>query len=269
MRLLLFILIASIGGLIPACTGHEAKGETDAASGSAITVPDIRQPVLVELFTSEGCSSCPPADRNLAFLESQQPVAKAEIITLAFHVDYWDRLGWKDRFSSPLYSRRQEIYSQVFKLNSNYTPQMVVDGRAEFVGSDSGRASKEVQNAVDSAKARIEISAQEGRLTVKVVGVPRHMDATVYAAIAEDGIRTRVERGENSGKTLEHVSVVRELKTLGMLPADKNEFDAAADLPTPADSKPDNLKVVVFVQENQGRKIIGVGKTRLKTDESL
>src|SRR5438034_9672572 len=99
-----------------------------------------RIPVLVELFTSEGCSSCPPADELLAKLVAEQPVEKAQIIALAFHVDYWNKLGWPDRFSSPKFTQRQYDYATFFGGNRVYTPQMIVDGKAEFVGSDSKKA---------------------------------------------------------------------------------------------------------------------------------
>ncbi len=110
-----------------------------------------KSPVLVELFTSEGCSSCPPADRVLAQLETEQPNKNAEIITLALHVDYWDNLGWKDKFSSALYSQRQSVYGQALKLNQVYTPQMVVDGQKQFVGSNLSEANKAI---TESAKIR-------------------------------------------------------------------------------------------------------------------
>jgi hypothetical protein len=241
---------------------QSTDGDAQVASEQQKISTNDRQPVLVELFTSEGCSSCPPADTALAFLENQQPVTKAEIITLAFHVDYWDRLGWKDRFSSPLYSRRQEIYSQAFKLDSNYTPQMVVDGRFEFVGSDTGKATREILRSTEQSKAAIDVVVDKDRATVKIGDAPSHTDATVYAAIAEDGISTRVERGENSGKTLEHVSVVRELRTLGVLSSDKSTFEAAVDVTPPPDAKAENLKIVIFVQENESRRIIGVAKAK-------
>lgn len=260
MRMLLPVLVTLIATLISACPIQPVENEATGL-GPAPAAGD-RVPVLVELFTSEGCSSCPPADRTLAFLETQQPVSGAEIITVAFHVDYWDRLGWKDRFSSPLFTQRQVNYTQVFKLDSAYTPQMVVDGRAEFVGSDSGKASNAISKAAEQPKAAIEISRDTSGLRVKIANAPKHGDATVYAAIAEDGISTRVERGENSGKTLEHVSVVRDLTAIGVLPAGDESFEGALELKVPDNSKNENLKVVVFVQENVSRKIVGVGRIK-------
>lgn len=264
MRSLILTLFILVGALLSACPNEAVQTDMPLPNEPADSVIGDRRPILVELFTSEGCSSCPPADRNLAFLEKQQPVSKAEIITLAFHVDYWDRLGWKDRFSSPLFTQRQVIYSSAFELDSAYTPQMVVDGQAQFVGSDSGRASKEILGATNIQKAKIELAVNDRHVMVKISEAPAHADATVYIAIAEDGISTRVERGENSGKTLQHVSVVRELKTLGTLVMGKAEFEGAMDIELPSDSKTENLKLVVFVQENNGRKVLGAARAFLK-----
>src|SRR6476620_12636788 len=112
-----FLGIVFLTIFVSACPMQLASEPGTSQAGDPVV--NSRQPVLVELFTSEGCSSCPPADKNLTFFERQQPVTKADVITLAFHVDYWDRLGWKDRFSSPLFSRRQEEYSMALKLASN------------------------------------------------------------------------------------------------------------------------------------------------------
>lgn len=260
MRFLLFVSVVLLGIFFTACPLESADTEPGVTSNP---LAGDRRPVLVELFTSEGCSSCPPADRNLAFLEKQQPVSNADIVTLAFHVDYWDRLGWKDRFSSPLFSRRQEDYSNALKLDSNYTPQMIVDGRREFVGSDSGRATKEILKATEEPKAVVSVVVKDDQIRVAITGVPAHEEATVYAAIAEDDVSTRVERGENSGKTLEHVSVVRELKTVGLLAADREAFEESVDVQKPSGGKAENLKVVVFVQENVTRKVLGVARLKL------
>jgi hypothetical protein len=267
MRLFFLLILIAVSTLLASC-GMQAVDGVQVGRESSQTAFESRQPVLVELFTSEGCSSCPPADRNLIFLENQQPVSQAEIITLAFHVDYWDRLGWKDRFSSAQFSSRQSTYADAFKLDSNYTPQMIVDGSAEFVGSDSGKAAKEILAAAGSAKASIELDVSANRLKAKITNAPKHGEATVFAAIAEDGISSRVERGENAGNTLNHVSVVREMKSLGALPADKNDVELSSDFQIGADWKSENLKIVVFVQENETRKIIGAVRAKLNAKAS-
>jgi hypothetical protein len=227
---------------------------------AALPDPRSKQPVLVELFTSEGCSSCPPADRALAFLEKEQPYPEAEVITLALHVDYWDHLGWKDEFSAPLFTQRQEFYSQILKLDSTYTPQMIVDGRTEFVGSNLGKAAKAITEAAKIQKGKIEIGRREAGLAVKVADLPEHENSTVYLAITEDALVSNVARGENSGMKLEHQSVVRELRSIGLLtPAQKNA-DLEAALQPGQNWRPQNLKIVVFVQENSSRRILGVGR---------
>ena len=218
-----------------------------------------KTPVLVELFTSEGCSSCPPADRVLSQLEKGQ-TADAEIITLALHVDYWNYLGWRDEFSSKSYSERQSGYADKFKLDSIYTPQMVVDGQTQFVGSNLGTAQKAISDAAKTSKAAIEISNTDNKLKVKISDIPAHDDSYVWLAIAEDDLKTNVRRGENGGKTLDHVSVVREMKLLGNLAvADKN-FESETALSFDSAWKKDNLKFVVFVQGKDSKKIFGVRK---------
>ncbi len=219
-----------------------------------------KPPVLVELFTSEGCSSCPPADRVLAQLETEQSNNEAEIITLALHVDYWNYLGWKDEFSAAAYSRRQSGYADKFKLDSIYTPQMVVDGQTEFVGGNLGTAQKAISDAAKINKANIEISSANDQLKVKISDVPAHDDAYIWLAIAEDNLKTSVKRGENGGKTLDHSSVVRELKLLGSLAAADKTFETASALQFSSNWKKENLKFVVFVQGKDSKKVFGVNK---------
>ncbi len=227
-----------------------------------------KQPVLIELYTSEGCSSCPPADKALAFLEKEQPYMQAEIITLALHVDYWDRLGWKDEFSSPLYSQRQTVYAQKLKLDSTYTPQMIVDGHTQFVGSNLGEAGKAITEAAKSPKANIEAAFNnENTLQIKIFAVPKHEAATVFLAIAEDNLSSKVKRGENTGKNLEHISVVRELKAIGKIEANSDRFEQEAAFTLKPEWKKENLKYVIFVQENESRRILGI-KTALEQSES-
>lgn len=219
-----------------------------------------KTPVLVELFTSEGCSSCPPADVNLSRIEKNQPVANAEIITLALHVDYWNSLSWKDEFSSPLYSQRQQGYLQALKLESNYTPQMIVDGRTEFVGSNEERTNKAIAEAAKSPKATVEISQDADTLKIKLSEIPKHENATVFLAVTEDKLASNVRGGENSGRKLAHTSVVRELKSLGMLTAAQATSEMETALQIQPNWKRENLKVVVFVQENGTRRILGVNR---------
>ncbi len=221
---------------------------------------DSRQPVLVELFTSEGCSSCPPADRQLTFLEKNQPVAQAEIITLSFHVDYWNQLGWKDEYSSAAYSNRQREYAPKFNSESVYTPQMVVDGDAEFVGSNAGKAANAIANAAKAQKGKVEASIEGNILKVAVSAMPRHGNAGVFLAIAEDGIVTDVRRGENAGSRLPHISVVRELKEIATLGSAANTKNIEFNVETLTSWKRENLKYIVFVQEDESRKVIAVGK---------
>lgn len=216
--------------------------------------------VLVELFTSEGCSSCPPADRVLAQLEKQQSNGEVEIITLALHVDYWNYLGWKDEFSQKQFSERQSGYAERFKLDSVYTPQMVVDGGTQFVGSNLDNANKAISDSAKNQKANIEISKATDKLAVKISGAPTHDGAYVWLAIAEDDLKTNVRRGENGGKTLDHVSVVREMKLLGNLAAADKTFEAETALQFSPAWKKENLKFVVFVQGKDSKKVFGAVK---------
>ena len=264
----IFILAVTvlISGLF-GCASLEsetATAQTKPTEPNQTTEPaktKIKTSVLVELFTSEGCSSCPPADRVLSQLEKQQPNSEAEIITLAFHVDYWNYLGWKDEFSSKAFSERQSGYAERFKLDSIYTPQMVVDGETQFVGSNLDTANKAISDSAKSGKATIGISNQNGKLNVKITDAPtRDDDAYVWLAIAEDDLKTNVRRGENGGKSLDHVSVVREMKLLGNLAAADKIFEAETAVKYNSAWKKENLKFVVFVQGKASKKIFGVKK---------
>lgn len=219
--------------------------------------------VLVELFTSEGCSSCPPADKVLSRLNSEQPVADVEIIPLALHVDYWNYLGWKDEFSDAAYSRRQSGYANHFKLDSNYTPQMVVDGNKQFVGSNFDRAVNAVKESAKTKRGAVEMAAEDDKLNVEISGLPKHDTSYVWLVITEDKLETNVRRGENSGRKLSHTGVVREMKLLGNVEAGKDEFQTTADLSFQKDWKKDNLNVIVFVQGQDSKSIFAVGKKNL------
>ncbi len=223
-----------------------------------------KPPVLVELFTSEGCSDCPSADRVLARLEKEQPNADAEIITLALHVDYWNRLGWTDEFSSHFYSERQNGYADRFKLDSIYTPQMVVDGQNEFVGSNFTTAQSAISAAAKNQKADIEITngagAKNPNVKVKISDLPAHENSYVWLVIAEDNLQTNVKSGENGGRTLSHISVAREMKLVGEIKATDKIFEIDAAFQFQPNWNKKNLKSVVFVQGKETKKIYGVNR---------
>src|SRR5689334_23574142 len=192
------------------------------STGSAPADPaGSRTPVLVELFTSEGCSSCPPADALLAELARSQPVARAEVVPLALHVDYWNRLGWADPYSSAAFSERQNDYAGRAGSGRVYTPQMIVDGGAELVGSDSSRARAAIAEAARAPKTALTlaVAAKEPRALAVTVDVSAPHAASgpadVLVAITEDHLESDVTRGENAGRKLSHVGVARHLTTLG------------------------------------------------------
>ena len=260
---MLFIALSLALSVFSGCSIQTAESHSSEEMPVISIDSKTRQPVLVELFTSEGCSSCPSADRQLTLLETQQPVSGAEVITLAFHVDYWDRLGWKDAYSSAKFSERQNQYVQRMKLDSSYTPQMVVDGQAEFVGSNGGRAADAIARAADNPKAAVAIKLAGGNAEIEILALPTHEAATVYLAVAEDGIVTDVKSGENGGKKLPHISVVRTLDIVGQLVPSDTEFKASVKPSTTGpDWKKEKLKYIVFVQENVSGRVIAIGKVK-------
>lgn len=224
-----------------------------------------RVPVLVELFTSEGCSSCPPADALLQQLDQAQPVAGVEAIVLSEHVDYWNHIGWKDPFSSSLFSDRQNRYGSRFGLSSVYTPQMIVDGAAEFTGSDSERAQAAIVKAATESKLTVSLLSVSVdatnllRATVEVdngqsPGKPRNAD--VYVALALDHAESQVVRGENAGRNLSHTGVVKKLEKIGRFrPGEK--FTRNLELKIDPALVSSRLRVVAFVQEDGMGKVLG------------
>src|SRR5712664_3122434 len=182
-----------------------------------------RTPVLVELFTSEGCSSCPPADALLERLDRSNPVSGAELIVLSEHVDYWNDIGWKDPYSSHEYSERQSAYAAQFGLGSIYTPQMIVDGHFEFVGSDERRAKEAIANATKVTKTPVSISSslsdeRTASLHIETGPLPPSSTAEsagIFLAIADDSDESHVSGGENAGRTLKHVAALRSFIRIG------------------------------------------------------
>ena len=221
-----------------------------------------RVPVMVELFTAEGCSSCPPADNLLRELDAQ-PIPGVQLIVLSEHVDYWNHDGWRDPYSSSFFSDRQNTYAQRLGSGPVYTPQMVVDGTQVFVGSRS----KDAEQAIDKAKSQEKFPVTLGastlaenvvRAQVEVGALPpawRIRSADVFAAVALNHAESQVLRGENQGRRLQHVAVVKNITRVGSVNRAKgfqNEIKVKVDASDPA-----NLRVVVFVQDNSTGKVLG------------
>jgi len=223
-------------------------------------------PVVVELFTSEGCSSCPPADSVLARLERDQPLAGIEVIALGEHVDYWDELGWHDRFASRLFTTRQQDYGQALKLESVYTPQIVVNGQAQVLGSDWNGVNKAIQAAAQAPRAVVglKVTGWDG-VSFQVRGLPKGTQtADMLLAVTESGLETSVGGGENGGRRLRHSAVVRTITKLGLLDTKKDgAYDGNARFNLRPDWNRQNLKLVLFVQDRGNRKILGAAASRL------
>lgn len=194
-----------------------------SSQAQAPAEPVRASPVLLELFTSEGCSSCPPADALLRELNGSNSLSGQLLIGLSEHVTYWNRLGWSDPFSSDLFTARQSAYSHRFHLDDVYTPQLVVNGSAQVVGSNRQQVEKAIasQHLSSSGISLHILSAKQdaGQLVIEyAVSSPlRDLRGDLFAIIADDLDQSRVLRGENSGRTLSHVSVARSLIRIGPL----------------------------------------------------
>jgi hypothetical protein len=248
-----------------AAADEEPRGVANAAARQTSSAGTT--PVLVELFTSEGCSSCPTADALLARLQRTQPVPDADILALEEHVDYWDSLGWRDRFSSQQFSARQNAYIERLRLSSEYTPQMIVDGTDQFAGNDVVHALRAIAQAASTPKLTLSLSqlTVDGNRIAGQVRVPRPaasrrksapVRADVYAALVQSVTSTQVLAGENVGQTLHHVSVVREMQRIGSL-AQAASTRLKFSLGAPLDAASADLRVVVFVQRAGQGAVLG------------
>ena len=231
--------------------------------------PAPRTPVLIELFTSEGCSSCPPADVLLGQLDRFQPVPDADLIVLSEHVDYWDDIGWKDPYSSHRSSLRQSDYARRFRLEGPYTPQMVVDGDAQLVGSDEHEALRVIGNAAKATKIPVSLSAPhlEGTNSLAVhvdvkptLSAVKPISGLVLIALADESDQSNVRRGENAGRVLKHVAVVRTLTQVGTVEGSSG-FSKDVTVST-ENANLQNLRIVAIVQEGTAGRVLGVGSTR-------
>jgi hypothetical protein len=232
---------------------------------SAPALAASSNPILVELFTSEGCSSCPPAETLLRTLDSAQPIPGAQLIVLEEHVDYWDDLGWQDPFSAHAFTVRQSDYVERLHLNSGpYTPQMVVDGSEAFVGSDRAQAGRAMAKAAKFPKVDVEILSahvENGKVLAQIKIADVSSKADVFLAVALDHAQSQVLRGENGGRKLEHVAVVKRLTAVGQV---KKGEPFSKDVTVALDHPGQTYRLVAFVQEAGEGKVLGAAVVPLQ-----
>jgi hypothetical protein len=228
-----------------------------------------RIPVLAELFTSQGCSSCPPADRILEWLSKEQPVDGVFVIAMSEHVTYWDHQGWKDPFASPRFTQRQEMYARRLGVADIFTPQLVIDGAVQLIGSDTAALKRALADASRKPKARLTIEASlaaNGEVSGSASGpgleVGSKEGAELIWALTEDDLAIEVSRGENAKRTLRHSGVVRtliakKLEAGGTVPV-------TVVMPVRSESKRETLRLVAFVQSTKTKRVLSVGSAPVR-----
>ena len=224
-----------------------------AADHGAMPPADATGVALLELFTSEGCSSCPPADALLARLVSEAGNSGRRVYALSFHVDYWDRLGWKDRFSSAAYTQRQRDYARRFRLASLYTPQLVVNGEREMVGSDAPRAEAAVHAGLATAAevpVTVEAAARGHEVSVRCRVEKAPAGAVLEVAWVDASASSAPDGGENRSRVLRHVNVVRDLRSVRL----ERAFEGTVGLRRP---EVRNGAVIAWVQAAGAGAVLG------------
>lgn len=248
---------------------HSLAIRTLAAAAAILASPagakdagvEPRPFAVVELFTSEGCSSCPPAERLLNEIVADARENGRRVFPLAFHVDYWNRLGWTDPYSDPQYTQRQRRYANAFNHRSVYTPQMIVNGEAEFVGSDRAEARRAIAVALEqTAKITVSLSfnddpnkrAETEQIDLGYVVSDNIKNAVLQIAVVERGLVTDVPRGENAGRKLKHDNVVRVFRTIPLA----DSLEGSTTLPLPESLEPRHITVIGYVQDPETMTIL-------------
>lgn len=248
-------VLAGVAVLVGVVLGFKGRGLQPAG--------DTKGFAVVELFTSEGCSSCPPADALVASVQKQDK--DLPVYILAFHVDYWDRLGWKDAFSSAAYSERQKEYMRWLHLSEIYTPQVIVNGQKELVGSNAGALHQAINSGLQSeagvrlalGEVRISGGKLDWRAHAGAEGAGNHLRLVV--AVVERDASTKVMGGENGGKTLAHVQIVRGFGKASL----DGRGDAAGHLDWPAGVMASNAELIAFLQEEDSGKILAATRSAI------
>jgi hypothetical protein len=251
--------------MLSAACGRAAADDGTRA-GDALLPPRqaVQGVAVVELFTSQGCSSCPPAEQVLADLTAAAARSGEPVYCLGFHVDYWNHLGWVDPFSSPAFSDRQSQYARAYHADQVYTPQMIVNGTTQFTGSDRSATRQALGDALGRrSPAGITLTADRsasgaGSISYAVTGGPGN--AVVNLAVIEQGLSSHVERGENAGRVLQQADVVRWFSTK-KLAGDRH---GQVSLPTLADVDLNHATVVAYVQLPDDMQVLGAAAAEFR-----
>ena len=236
------------------------RAATSITQSSTTPSSAAHRPVVLELFTSEGCSSCPPADELLKKLDESGHVGDVEILAIEEHVDYWDHQGWRDPFSSHDWTERQEQYSHELH-DGVFTPQLVVNGALELVGGSGQKAFETINQAAKMPAAKLsvsidEVSPKSVRCIVAIDDAPPEaLSADIWLAVTERGLSSNVLRGENQGRNLTHAAVLRSLTRVRMPQAGSSQTTASVSLDKTW--KTENLRVVAFLQDRKSLHILG------------
>ena len=247
-------------------------GSSVALTGNHVTASGAVAPILVELFTSEGCSTCPPADATLEKMDTLQPVPGAQLIVLSEHVDYWNHEGWTDPYSLASITSRQNGYVRALGLKTAYTPQIFIDGTSELLLNDPAQATQIFQKAVAVSKVPVRITSAtiEGNKpaivqgTIETESAPDQHSADVYVAVALDRVESQVSGGENRGQHLVHVAVVLEIAKVGKLEKRKSFHQDFRVKFNPPHTSPSDIRIVAFIQETGPGKVLGASLRKVE-----
>ncbi|MDB5125192.1 MAG: hypothetical protein JWP94_3321 [Mucilaginibacter sp.] len=254
-----FFLSVSVAALVLASTAF-----IRARSANKIN-SDNKGFAVVELFTSEGCSSCPPADELVAKIQKES--AGKPVYILAYHVDYWNHLGWKDQFSNADFSKRQHDYANYLRLQSVYTPQIVVNGKTEFVGSEEGTLRNAIRASLQKAPASqfdltiLKTDKKQVSLKYTVEGIDKN--TVLFVAILQKAAQTKVMRGENGGHTLSHVQIVRKLQRALL-----NGSSGVENITLPQGFDARNWEIIGFLQNTANGAVTGAAKVAFTNELS-
>lgn len=272
MSTLVKTVVAGVGGLALACVAwggwlNGARVENGAIVSAAEPRTSGRagEPfAVVELFTSQGCSSCPSADRNLSRIVADAERRGLNVQALSFHVDYWNRLGWKDPYSDAAWTARQSAYARTFEADGLYTPQMVINGTEQFVGSDVEQSDRAIAEALARKPAGISLSINgakrdAGRLRVDYELSGARAGESLVVVLARDTATKDVTRGENAGRKLSHRNIVRSLQRVAATTGRGH-----VELTLPADFGDAPHRLVAFVQDDESLAIRAAAALEVK-----